>query len=140
MAEHAIAALYRATCAKATTAGFTLYSDFVPAGIPKPYYVQVMMGGGEANHSRNEDAELVLSIKCVAADLATALTGAQLLSETFNDQGTQDVGVSAALSGGTYWTINTTTKELAIHFVEHVQGATQIYHSGNRYRFFMQRI
>jgi hypothetical protein len=141
--EIALYAVYRAIrtrlTAGAETWGTRAYPDQAPAGAARPYTVFSFAGGGELNAIRAEDSALLIDILCVAESMAQAMSGAARIAALFNDQGSQDRPITP-LSGGTEWTISTVTQEQAIHLIENVEGAQQIYIDGARYRCRLERI
>lgn len=143
MSETAIAAAYRAVVdalrAKAGVWGERVYSDTVPHGAEYPYVWVFWSGGGELNWLQRRDAEVVLTVECIADDLSTALAGAQQIAETLNDKGTQD-HESTSISGGTYWEIMSITEEDAVHLYTPHAGAMPIYQCGARYRLIMEEL
>lgn len=133
-------ALYQAVFRRLTAAdemwGTRVYPDLAAAGTARPYVVYGWAGGGALNAVGRQDAEFVLTVKCVAAELATAMAGAARLSALLDDA---DRGSAAALDAGSAWVVLHSKQEQAIHLVEMVDGV-RVYHAGYRFRFRMEAV
>jgi len=139
--EAALAGLYRALALYLpgdVLIADRVYPDEVPAGVVRPYWVFFFVSGGESNDVHRQDAEFVLTVKCVAETLAQSLDGAGRISNKLNDAGRQD-GAAAPIPGTSEWDILTVTQERTVHIVEKFEKAQPIYHDGNQYRFVMER-
>lgn len=138
--EAALGALYRAVQTRLRDNheewADRAWADLAASPETKPYVVYGYAGGGEINVTVKPDAEIVLTIQCVAADMATAQRGAGRISDLFNDA---DAGSESALGGGPDWIILNTKQEQAVHFVEMVD-KTRVHHSGHRFRFRMEAV
>jgi hypothetical protein len=141
-AEHALAALYRAVFQRLTGPGERwgnrVFPDMASAKAAYPYVVFFWQGGGERNAVKEQDADLVLVVKCISDGLAEAFDCAARISELLNDSGEQDDSADY-LNGGTDWNILTSTQEETFHLPEMFEGVAPIYHEGARYRFIMER-
>ena len=139
MAESALSAAYKAIRRRLTESselwGVKVHPDLAPANVGRPYVVFFWSGGGELNARRIQDAELLLTVKCVANTLDEAFRGAGRVSALLNDADLAD----DLLEPGDEWVILHTNQERAIHLVENIDGI-QIYHSGSVFRFRMERI
>lgn len=118
------------------------YADQVPASTPttpiaRPYVVYSFAGGGDDGQNTKPDPNILVDVMCVADDFATANTGAEQIRQRLDDRGEQEP--THSMVGDSTYTIKTMTQERRLHFVEQVSGATQIYHSGARYRAIMEK-
>ena len=117
--------------------GDRVYPDQAPANVQRPYVIFFWAGGGEANWTRHNDADLIISVKCVANTMQESMTGAGLIAAALNDKGTQDS--TSPLVNGADWTITTVTSDRVIHMVEAEANAVPIYHDGAQYRVILQK-
>lgn len=122
--------------------GVQAWAEFVPksvSGTPisRPYVIYSYQGGGDRNRILKSDPNLIIAVKCVADTLDAALAGVEEIKVRLDDHGEMDA-IRTVLGDNKYG-IKTISHELRIHFVESVQGATQIYHSGGQYRVQMER-
>ena len=119
-----------------------IYSGSAPARAPKPYVVFSFGAGGRAYKARTKDALITIDAVCVANDLATALAGADMLSQLLEETGSQDFGSNKGLlSGGEWWEITTVTEQEHIAMDERINdGAEVIYHRGAQFENNMERI
>lgn len=116
------------------------YADQVPYSVTtivRPYAVYAYTAGGDVNAIVQSDPNLVFTVKCVADDLATALTGDEQIKALLDDHGALDRVKD--IFGDTAYIIKTITRERRIHYVENVKGAVQIYHDGAYYRLIMEK-
>lgn len=137
----ALEACYRAITTALKGAGSwgeRVYPHLAPAGAERPYVVYFRAAGGELNRRVNtrRDAELVVTVKCVADNLALAMAGASAIAAALNDKGQYDV-TSGALDGGE-WGILTTTQEGLVDLLELVDGKN-VWHQGADYRIKMEK-
>lgn len=120
--------------------GERVYHDAAPRGVAYPYVVFFVAGGGELNLHRTPDAEIVVSVKAVADNLAVAFECAARIQDLLNDRGASDIraGLPDAPGG---WLIISSTQGLDISLVDYVdQSDKRIYHEGAQYEFFMQKV
>lgn len=140
MTISALESLYRAlplALKGAGNWGDRVYPDLAPATVDRPYVVFFWAGGGEANWTRTNDANFVISVKCVANTMQDSMTGAGYIMAALNDKGTQDT--RTCITNGADWTITTITADRAIHLVEAFAGANPVYHDGAQFRIIMQK-
>ena len=143
MSEAPLAALYRTMNLRWSTAnelwGARAYAERAPAKVTRPYVIYQWQGGGDRNRlMQKKDAEIVLTVKCVADNLGTAFTGADRLGALLDDYGVQDrIAQGDGLNGGDYWSILTTTRENIVHLSEMVDGV-DVYHEGFTLRVVME--
>ncbi len=139
MSEPAVAAAYRAIRQRLTATselwGQNAFPDLAPAKASKPFVVFNWTGGGEINERRIQDASLLVTVKCVAATLQEAFSGAGRISALLNDADLSD----DVLEPGSEWAILNVNQERAVHLVENVDGQ-QIYHHGAIYRMRLERV
>jgi hypothetical protein len=140
VSEIALAALYRAVGLRLSN-GSAIFADRAYADYSEsdeyPYVIYFWSGGGEVNHTRRRDAEIVLTVTAISEKLGDAQIAAQQISDLLNDSGEYD-DPADYLYGGTFWRILTSTEEDAIHTLDMFSGAVPIYHVGARYRFVME--
>lgn len=119
------------------------YADQAPAPtasapITRPYVIYSYSGGGDENALLQADPNLLIDVTCVADTVQAALAGDTEIRARLDDSGEQDI--RRGMTGDAEWYIKTVTHEQRLHFVEQANnGATQIYHSGGRYRVIMER-
>ena len=118
------------------------YADQAPPSVPgtqivRPYVVYGYSAGGDESFLLKSDPNLLIDVIAVANTTTLAVQCAQEIKDRLDDQGSQDRKHSIFGDGSYY--INTITCETRIHFVEQVdKGASQLFHSGNRYRVLME--
>lgn len=117
--------------------GAAVFSDVIPATAEFPVVQFFWSGGGEANGLKKQDADLVITVKCVAESMSDSMTGAARISALLNDKGEND-DASDHLNGGSAWRILTCTQEEHVHLVDMWAGAQPIYHDGHRFRLVME--
>ena len=139
MAESAVAVAYRAIrqrlVATSELWSSNVFPDLAPANVNRPFVVFFHMAGGEINVRRIQDASLVIVVKVISGALAEALQGAGRISALLNDADF----ASDPLDAGSEWVIQNVNQEQAVHLVEMV-GGEQLYHSGHKFRFRLERI
>lgn len=82
-------------------------------------------------------AEINLSVKGVAGDMATAMAIQDSITTLLDDSGDQDV--DPRLPYHAAWRILTVTEGRSIWIEEQFAGAENIYHAGHQYLFVMER-
>lgn len=124
----------------AAPANTDVYALNVPAGAVRPYWLTILVGGGDLNFSRQRDAEIVLQTKCVAESLAEAMHGASLIDAALDGKGEQEVA-TGYINGGGYWIVTTATADTGGLFMipEFLNDEQKtIYHVGKTYRYVME--
>jgi hypothetical protein len=122
--------------------GSRVYADRVPAvdshsGVERPYVVIQWSGGGEELAQQDvEHARLVMTVKCVADDMAASLVGAGQISAALREQGAQEGNTLGVFDG---WTVTTITQDRVVHLVEAWAGSQPIYHDGHQFILQMER-
>lgn len=108
------------------------------AGLQRPYVLMFVSSGGRAPSvpSRHKEA-LVISVKGVANDLATATAIEAQITTLLHNSGTQDI--DPRLPTHPEWEILTVSEDRAIDLHEKFAGAEDIYHAGHQYRLLMER-
>lgn len=108
------------------------------AGLQRPYVLMFVSSGGRAPSvpSRHKEA-LVISVKGVANDLATATAIEAQITALLHNSGTQDI--DPRLPSHPEWEILTVSEDRAIDLHEKFAGAQDIYHAGHQYRLLMER-
>ncbi len=122
--------------------GLQAYADFAPrntsgaVSVVPPYVVFGFSGGGDGSNILRADPELLIDVISVTDTLGAALIAEEEIRARLDDAGEHE---QRRVAGDTFWVIRTVTREMRIHFVEQVSGATQKYHSGSRYRLEMEK-
>lgn len=116
--------------------GSRVAPEVVPAGTAYPYVVWWIIGGGEVNDRRRDDAIYMVGIKCVSDTHRVAITGQDRIGEILNNSGGQDGG---AIMGQDGWAITTITRETVISLREAWRGAKPIYHKGHQFEIVMEK-
>lgn len=108
------------------------------AGLQRPYVLFFMASGGRAPSvpSRHKET-VVVSVKGVANEMATALAIEAEITALLHNSGTQDI--DPRLPSHPEWDILTVSEDRAIDLHEKFAGAQDIYHAGHQYRLLMER-
>jgi hypothetical protein len=116
-----------------------VYPDEAPAGAAKPYWIYFFVSGGESNEiRRRQDAQFVVTVKCVALTMSQSLAGAGQIEAKLNDAGYQD-GAASPVPGVDGWQVLTVTQDRVVHVIEPFEGAQPIYHDGHQYIVVMEK-
>lgn len=142
MAESALGAVYRTI--RTALSGNALWEDRVyalraPKAKTRPYVVFFMASGADRQETHTPTASIVVTIKCVADDLAVALDGQQRIADVLDDAGSQDIGTNtvAVLDS---WDITTITIDRIVEVPDYDSETDQaIWHYGNQYRFELEQ-
>lgn len=137
MSETALEALYRAVRMQLAAETFfagRVYADVAPPKTARPFCVFSYAAGGERNQLVKPDAEIELTVRCVADTLQDAFAGAGAISNALNDA---DLSDPKALNGGPSWEILHTRQLGIVHMRELVDGR-DVYHEGHRFSFRME--
>ncbi len=108
------------------------------ADLQKPYVVF-----SEASNMRRlsappiKMAEVLIAVKGVALEMATATGIEDAITGLLDDSGDQDV--SPRLPFNADWRILTVTEQRSIWVEEKFSGAQSLYHAGHQYLFLMER-
>ncbi len=82
-------------------------------------------------------AEVLISVKGVALEMASAMGIEEAISLLLDDSGDQDI--NPRLPSHADWRILTVTEGRSISVEEKFSGAQSIYHAGHQYLFVMER-
>ena len=137
MAEHHLIAVYtalRSALSGNTSAGTRVYAESIPEGVARPYLFVRQATGVQRHFHRDQDPEVIVDVKAVANDWATAASIAQAAGELLDAQGEQD---GAGLSGGTDWYLLKAMREGDI-FQQYFVGTEQVYEEGFQLRIILQ--
>ena len=144
--EIATRALYRAVRTKLldATSGFNnrVYIGFHPfsADIDDqifPYVVLVFVGGGDADWSKNKDAELNIQVSCFSDDPDESEAGALVIDNALDGFGSQASSIEKRLDGVT-WDITSVTAGRAVSGQELFSNARVVSMDGKVYRVTME--
>ena len=141
MTQSANYALSHAIRARATTVSelwaTRVFRHQAPAKSVRPYVVYVFSSGLKPQNTLASDAELLVTIKCVATDAATSEAGASRIAELFDNLGQHR---AETLDCGSDWTLIHSQLTRYISMIENIDnGATQLYHDGAIFRFLLER-
>lgn len=114
-----------------------VYRAQAPANSARPYLIYIFSSGLKPQLTPNTDAELLITIKVVAADALTSERGAARVAELFDNLGQNR---AATLDCGLDWALIHSQLTRYISLIENVDnGATQLYHDGATFRFLLER-
>lgn len=88
------------------------------------------------SNAQRRQAEIMLSVKGVAGDLAPALLMSDALTTLLHDHGDQDAAPALPQHAG--WRILTVTEGRQIYIEEPISPAGSIYHAGHQYEIVME--
>lgn len=112
--------------------------EVASASLVKPYVVFFMVSGGRFMGNANKKrAAMVISVKGVAKDMATAMAIQEAITGLLDDSGSQDIDPRLPYHAG--WVITTVTEDRVIWLQEQFAGAENIYHAGHQYQVNMER-
>lgn len=112
--------------------------EIAPSGLARPY-VQFFAASNmaPASNPNHKKAEIAMSIKGVAEDMATALAIQEALTQLMDDSGDQDINPRLPYNGD--WRVTTVTIDRAIWLQELDMVGKMIYHAGHQYQVRMER-
>lgn len=112
--------------------------EIASSGLARPY-VQFFAASNMAPASNpyHKKAEIAMSIKGVAEDMATALAIQEALTQLMDDSGDQDINPRLPYNGD--WRVTTVTIDRAIWLQELDMVGEMVYHAGHQYQVRMER-
>lgn len=112
--------------------------EIASSGLARPY-VQFFAASNMAPASNpyHKKAEIAMSIKGVAEDMATALAIQEALTQLMDDSGDQDI--NPRLPYNANWRVTTVTIDRAIWLQELDMVGEMVYHAGHQYQVRMER-
>jgi len=113
--------------------------EIADATLTRPYLLWFVASNMRYNmaNAHKKRAEIVLSVKGVAEDMATALAIQEAITGLLDDSGSQDI--SPRLPYSADWIITTMTEDRAIWLQELTSVGKMIYHAGHQYQVRMER-
>jgi hypothetical protein len=132
--SHPIGTLYEAVFGALQSLG-AVYADFAPQNATRPYTVFFFVSGGNTREVKNNRQIIVLTVKCVADNLAVAMAGASSINAILADSGRFDGGV---IVGDSAWDILTITQDGDVYLREDDEQVAPIYHVGYQYEIVME--
>lgn len=112
--------------------------EIAGSGLVKPYVLFFTASNmAPSSNPYHKKAEIVISIKGVAEDMATALAIQEALTQLMDDSGDQDI--NPRLPYNADWRVTTVTIDRAIWLQELDTVGEMIYHAGHQYRMTMER-
>lgn len=112
--------------------------EIAPSGVARPYVVFFPASNmAPASNPHHKKAELAMSIKGVALDMANALAIQEALTTMLDDSGDQDINPRLPTHAG--WRITNVTIDRAIWLQELSSVGDMIYHAGHQYQVRMER-
>lgn len=113
-----------------------VYRAQAPAKAPRPYVIYHFSSGIKPQNTPATDAEFIITIKCIADDVATSEAGSARIAALFDDLGQNR---DETLDCGADWVLVHSQLERYISIVENIDnGATQLYHDGAMFRFLLE--
>lgn len=112
--------------------------DVVSSSLTRPY-VQFFVASNvqPASNPYHKKAEIVMSIKGVAEDMASALAIQEAITQLLDDSGDQDINGRLPYHAG--WRVTTVGTDRAIWLQEYPAAGGTLYHAGHQYQFRMER-
>jgi hypothetical protein len=112
--------------------------EIASSNLEKPYVVFFPASNGRfLGNANKKRAQIVMSIKGVAKDMASALAIQEAITGLLDDSGSQDISPRLPYHAG--WVVTTVTEDRAIWLQEQFAGAENIYHAGHQYQVNMER-
>ena len=138
-------ALYKVMNARFSTAtekslwgGRAQAVEIANAKLVRPYLLFFVASNmTPASNPHIHKAEIVLSVKGIAEDMATALAIQEAVTGLLKNSGTQDL--TPRLPYNADWVITTVSEDRAIWLEELSAVGNMIYHAGHQYMFRMER-
>lgn len=113
-------------------------ADVVSSTLTRPYvHYFVASNLQPSSNPYHKKAEIVMSVKGVAEDMATALAIQEAITQLLDDAGDQDINDRLPYNAG--WRFTTVSTDRAIWLQEYPAAGKTIYHAGHQYMFRMER-